>query len=124
MGYIEKTLVGDEKIEKHFKLHWIVYVKHILFFWLFFPIIWLVQAVFIEYALTTKRVVTKEGIISRDSEEMRLVKVETVEVKQGIIGRILGYGNVHISGTGSSNVIFSTVSNPIEVKKSIDAQLS
>ena len=124
MGYIEKTLVGDEKIEKHFKLHWIVYVKHILFFWLFFPIIWLVQAVFIEYALTTKRVVTKEGIISRDSEEMRLVKVETVEVKQGIIGRMLGYGNVHISGTGSSNVIFSTVSNPIEVKKSIDAQLS
>ena len=124
MGYIEKTLVGDEKIEKHFKLHWIVYVKHILFFWLFFPIIWLVQAVFIEYALTTKRVVTKEGIISRDSEEMRLVKVETVEVKQGIIGRMLGYGNVHISGTGSSNVIFRTVSNPIEVKKSIDAQLS
>ncbi|MDC0117031.1 PH domain-containing protein [Flavobacteriaceae bacterium] len=124
MGYIEKTLVGDEKIEKHFKLHWIVYVKHILFFWLFFPIIWFVQALFIEYALTTKRVVTKEGIISRDSEEMRLVKVETVEVKQGIIGRILGYGNVHISGTGSSNFIFSTVSNPIEVKKSIDAQLS
>tara|TARA_B110000908_G_scaffold49068_1_gene59884 strand:+ start:113 stop:487 length:375 start_codon:yes stop_codon:yes gene_type:complete len=124
MGYIEKTLVGDEKIEKHFKLHWIVYVKHILFFWLFFPIIWLVQAVFIEYALTTKRVVTKEGIISRDSEEMRLVKVETVEVKQGIIGRMLGYGNVHISGTGSSNVIFRTVSHPIEVKKSIDAQLS
>ena len=124
MGYIEKTLVGDEKIEKHFKLHWIVYVKHILFFWLFFPIIWFVQALFIEYALTTKRVVTKEGIISRDSEEMRLVKVETVEVKQGIIGRMLGYGNVHISGTGSSNVIFRTVSNPIEVKKSIDAQLS
>ena len=124
MGYIEKTLVGDEKIASHFKIHWIVYVECILFFWLLFPLIKLIKLLFIEYALTNKRVVTKAGVISRHSEEMRLIKVETVEVKQGIIGRIFGYGNVHISGTGTSNVVFSNVANPIEVKKSIDAQLN
>ena len=54
MSYIKKTLITDEKIVATFKLHWIVYLKYILFWWLFFPIIWLIQALFIEYALTTK----------------------------------------------------------------------
>ena len=48
---------------------------------------------------------------------MKLSKVETIEIKQGILGRILGYGNVLISVTSSSFVIISKVSNPIEVKK-------
>ena len=65
----------------------------------------------------------KEGIISRDTEEMRLTKAETVEVKQGIIGRIFGYGNVIVTGTGISNVVFRSVAKPLQVKKDIDSQL-
>ena len=123
MSYIKKTLISDEKIVATFKLHWIVYLKYILFWWLFFPIIWLIQALFIEYALTTKRVVSKEGVISRNTEEMRLAKAETIEVKQGILGRILGYGTVIVTGTGSSYVAFKTVTDPLKVKRHIDAEL-
>jgi len=54
---------------------------------------------------------------------MRLSKVETVEIKQGILGRILGYGDVVVTGTGISNVVFSRVASPLKVKKAIDAQL-
>ena len=54
---------------------------------------------------------------------MKLSKVEAVEIKQGILGRILGYGNVLISVTSSSFVIISKVSNPIEVKKKNDTLL-
>ena len=123
MSYIKKTLISVEKIVATFKLHWIVYLKYILFWWLFFPIIWLIQALFIEYALTTKRVVSKEGVISRNTEEMRLAKAETIEVKQGILGRILGYGTVIVTGTGSSYVAFKTVADPLKVKRHIDAEL-
>tara|TARA_S200000501_G_C20332600_1_gene529565 strand:- start:3 stop:392 length:390 start_codon:yes stop_codon:yes gene_type:complete len=123
MSYIKKTLISDEKIVATFKLHWIVYLKYILLWWLFFPIIWLIQALFIEYALTTKRVVSKEGVISRNTEEMRLAKAETIEVKQGILGRILGYGTVIVTGTGSSYVAFKTVTDPLKVKRHIDAEL-
>ena len=123
MSYIKKTLISDEKIVATFKLHWIVYLKYILLWWLFFPIIWLIQALFIEYALTTKRVVSKEGVISRNTEEMRLAKAETIEVKQGILGRILGYGTVIVTGTGSSYVAFKTVADPLKVKRHIDAEL-
>jgi len=123
MGYVEKTLGADEKIVSKFKIHPIVYVERILFIWLIFPIYGLIKLLFIEYTLTNKRVVTKTGIISRDTEEMRLSKAETVEVKQSIIGRIFGYGDVTVTGTGISNVVFSYVAKPLQVKRDIDSQL-
>ena len=83
----------------------------------------LLKLVFTEYGLTNNRIITKTGIISRSTEEMKLSKIETVEIKQGILGRMLGYGNVVITGTGSSNVIIAKVSNPIDVKKKIDSQI-
>tara|TARA_B110000238_G_C15807225_1_gene302758 strand:- start:63 stop:347 length:285 start_codon:yes stop_codon:yes gene_type:complete len=83
----------------------------------------LLKYMFTEYGLTNKRVITKTGVISRSTEEMKLSKVETVEVKQSILGRIVGYGNVIVSGTGSSNVIISRVANPLGVKKAIDSEL-
>ena len=123
MSYIEKTIQGDEKIVKMFKIHTIVYIEKLLFFWLIFPIIGLIKLFFIENGLTSNRVIFKSGIIGRDTEEMRLSKIETVEIKQGIIGRIFGFGNVIITGTGTSSVVFRYVSNPINVKKEIESQL-
>lgn len=124
MGYIEKTLGNDEKVFKKFSIHPLIYIQYILFIWLIFPIIGLIKLLFVEYALTNKRVVVKTGVISRNTEEMRLSKAETVEVKQGILGRIFGYGKVVITGTGTSNVVFNYVSKPLQVKKDIDSQLS
>lgn len=124
MGYIKRTLIKDEKIESEFSLHWWFYFKNIIFFWLVVPLYWLLELYFTEYGLTNKRVITKSGIISRDTDEMKLDKIETVEIKQSILGRILGYGNVICTGTGISNVVFQSVSNPIRVKKQIDSVLN
>ncbi len=123
MSYIKKSLISDEKIVASFDLHWIVYFSYLITSWLILPFFFFLQALFTEYALTTRRVATKRGIIAVNTEEMRLVKVETVEVKQGIIGRILGYGTVLVTGTGSSYVSMRYVSNPRKVKKQIDGQL-
>ncbi|TLS95103.1 PH domain-containing protein, partial [Aliarcobacter cibarius] len=77
-----------------------------------------------EQAITNKRVVFKNGLIARKTEEMNLNRVETVEVEQSILGRIFGYGNVKLTGTGSSFVIFKFVEDPLEVRKSITEALS
>ena len=124
MGYIESTLIQNEKIESKFSVHWWFYIQNIMFCWLVVPLYWLIQLLFTEYGITNKRVITKSGIISRDTDEMKLEKIETVEVKQSILGRILGYGNVICTGTGISNVVFQSVSNPIKVKKQIDTVLN
>jgi len=123
MSYINKTLIKNEKVISFFSIHKFHYILPLIMSFLIIGIPLLLKYLFTEYGLTNNRVITKTGIISRSTEEMKLSKVETVEIKQGILGRILGYGSVIVSGTGSSNVIISKVSNPIEVKKKIDSQL-
>ena len=123
MSYINKTLVENEKVISLFSIHKFFYVVPFIMSLLIIGIPLLLKLVFTEYGLTNNRIITKTGIISRSTEEMKLSKIETVEIKQGILGRILGYGNVVISGTGSSNVIIAKVSNPIYVKKKIDSQI-
>jgi uncharacterized membrane protein YdbT with pleckstrin-like domain len=54
---------------------------------------------------------------------MKLSKIENVELKQSLMGRILGYGEIVISGTGSGRTTLSKIANPIEVKKAIEAQM-
>ena len=72
-----------------------------------------------EYAITNKKVISKLGLIRRDIEEMNLQSIESVNLKQSITGRILNYGNIVISGRGSSQVSFEQVDSPVEVRKKI-----
>ena len=78
----------------------------------------------IELGVTSRRLIAKRGIISRVTEEMRTCKVETVELKQDIMGRLLGYGDVVATATGASDVAFRGVAAPLDVKKKIEAVLA
>lgn len=53
-----------------------------------------------ELAVTNRRVLAKFGIIRRDTHELFLDKVEGVNVIQTMMGRLLGYGSIHVKGTG------------------------
>ena len=54
---------------------------------------------------------------------MRLSKIETVEYTQGILGRILGFGSVKVTGTLSKlELVF--VDNPKDIKHKIDSLLN
>ena len=73
----------------------------------------------VEMAITSNRVIFKEGVLSTHNEELQLNAIETVEIIQGLLGRILGYGTVKITGKGNSLVLFSNIDDPIYVKKHI-----
>lgn len=73
-----------------------------------------------EMAVTNYRVVFKIGIIRIYSEELSNDKVETVCVSQSFIGRLLNYGNIVFSGTGTSKLIFRKVYAPWWVKSKIE----
>ena len=72
-----------------------------------------------EFAITNKRVISKLGLIRRDVEEMNLKSIESVNLKQSIIGRILNYGSIIISGRGSSQVTFKDIDDPVLIRKKI-----
>jgi uncharacterized membrane protein YdbT with pleckstrin-like domain len=51
-------------------------------------------------AVTDRRVVYKRSFISRRTNAMNMNTVESVQVDQSILGRILDYGTVTILGAG------------------------
>lgn len=130
MNYIEQSLSRDETIEHRFPLHWTAKIWLALWIVLAIPSfgVTLLLAAYewlrlrsIEMGVTNKRVIYKTGIISRKSEEMRLGSIETVEIDQSVLGRILGYGTVRVTGRGVSDLVFKNIDEPIEVKRKIES---
>src|SRR5258705_1909717 len=55
-----------------------------------------------EFAVTTSRLIFKVGLISRYTTELLLAKVESIGVQQGLVGRVLNYGDLTVTGTGGA----------------------
>lgn len=136
-SYIETNLMNGENIVYREKLHWVV------FLW---PVIWVIIAIIYfsfgspigllflliglfsglssyinyntsEFGITNKRVIVKVGFIRRNSLEVLINKVEGIQVSQGMLGRILGYGSITISGTGGTKDPFHNIDAPLEFRK-------
>jgi membrane protein YdbS with pleckstrin-like domain len=72
-----------------------------------------------EIVVTDKRIIHKVGWIARRTEEINITKVETVDVRQGIAGRIFDYGTVGIIGIGASWEPLRRVASPLELRNAI-----
>ena len=75
----------------------------------------------VEIAVTNRRVVYKEGFIRRHTFEMHLDKVESVEVEQSILGRLLNYGDIAIRGTGDTREEAVMIDRPIDFRNHVTA---
>lgn len=75
-----------------------------------------------ETDVTSLRVVHKEGFIKRRTFEMSLDKVESVDVDQSILGRLLNYGDVTIRGVGKGVEKIKTIASPLAFRNSITAR--
>jgi uncharacterized membrane protein YdbT with pleckstrin-like domain len=146
MSYVESNLLPNEQITYRARLHPIIYTLPALVFvaallaalggggWiaggaigvigfvLFLPP-W-IRSVSSEFAITNKRVLIKVGLIRRHSLELLLQKVEGIGVDQGILGRILGYGTITVSGVGGTKEAFRMISNPLEFRRQVQASLT
>jgi len=75
-----------------------------------------------ETDVTNMRVVHKTGFIKRRTFEMALDKVESVDVNQSILGRILDYGDVTIQGVGEGKETITTIASPLRFRSYITAR--
>ena len=71
-----------------------------------------------ELAITNKRVIAKTGLIQRKTIEMFISKVESVQVDQGILGRMFDFGTVTLTGTGVQSAPFRSIADPLLFRKS------
>ena len=152
MSYTKSVLQPNEQIVMIGKLHWIVYDRAIFFLVAGVMLLWLenahlkndalilataalfgalfvlsfLHAWFIrwitEFAVTDRRVIYKRGFITRHTAEMNMDKVESVDVDQSMLGRMLGYGTIHVLGTGQGIEHLHRIANPIALRNAIIAK--
>lgn len=125
MTYITETLAKNETLLFYGKISkWSLF--HIYFAALLFGLTVIclpISALLLVYAylkirstemgITNKRVIRKSGVIMRDTDEIRLSKIESVSVKQGVLGRMFDYGDVVIIGTGGNGAVMKGVDDPL-----------
>jgi hypothetical protein len=76
-----------------------------------------------EMAVTNRRLVIKKGLAGRNTIEMMLNKVESIEIRETAFGRMLGYGTVVVVGTGGTLEPFHKVAHPLEFRSQVQQQI-
>jgi uncharacterized membrane protein YdbT with pleckstrin-like domain len=76
-----------------------------------------------ELAVTNKRAIYKTGLIQRKTTELFLNKIESVEVGQTVMGRMLNYGTVTLQGTGGSSEPIPQIAKPLEFRRQVHEQI-
>jgi uncharacterized membrane protein YdbT with pleckstrin-like domain len=146
MGYVDSNLLPNEHVTYRARLHRIIYLLPVCVLivalavalasgsWIAGGILGLIgllllvppwiRSISSEFAVTNKRVLVKVGLIRRHSLELLLQKVEGIGVDQGIVGRILGYGTITVSGTGGTREAFRMIAHPLEFRRQVQASLA
>jgi len=131
-SYIDDVLVSDEKViyRGHLSL-WsetVLIGVGLLLLALYGAglLLWLVAYIRIkstELAVTNKRVIVKSGFISRRTVEINIGKVESIQVDQTILGRMLNFGTLIVSGAGTPQAPINGISNPLKFRQAfLEAQ--
>lgn len=148
MSYLDRNLLPDEKILFRTKKHVIIFLVPII--WTIFSIYaysymrtnpllvkldwgpWVVIFIFLghafleytfsEFAVTTKRIMMREGFFYRHSNEMRLTTVSQVNIDQSLLGQLLNYGIVSINAFGAFDA-YPMIARPFVFQKHVNEQL-
>jgi uncharacterized membrane protein YdbT with pleckstrin-like domain len=115
--YINNNLIKDEYLIYETKYHWILYFNHLISSLITLGIYPYLVSKFSEFGITNKRLIIKTGILSRKTLELNLSKIESVNVNQSLLGRMLGYGSIGVIGTGGTKEYFVSIKNPLEFRR-------
>lgn len=147
MSILDKNLLPDEQITFRTKKSMIIFLIPVILtlFTLFFlvnsnpyvfkisflpaiaaAISWLTQSLLYntsEFAVTTKRIIMREGFFIRHTNDTRLSTIANISVDQGLLGQMLDYGTVILHAFGGDADPFMQIAAPNEFRKQMQIQL-
>ena len=151
MSYLQKVLQPDETILYRTTYSWTLYVPGLLLlllavatfaisdralaYRLWMLVVALIFAVIAlallarawfrrwttEIAITNRRIILKHGFIRRHTTEMNMDKVESVDVDQSLLGRLLNYGDITVRGTGEGLERLRMIDAPLRFRSQVTA---
>ncbi|QNT25389.1 PH domain-containing protein [Ralstonia solanacearum] len=132
-SFVESSLISGEKVESSASISWLSQFWYLFFaaffalgainthgmflLCLFFFVLAVINVTTTELAVTNKKVIGKAGFIRRTSIDMPLEKLESININQGILGRILGYGRVSVRGIGGNVVSIPYIKTPLQFRR-------
>jgi uncharacterized membrane protein YdbT with pleckstrin-like domain len=141
MSYVREVLQPGEEIRFRTNVHWFVYLPALVMFvvgiafalWytaaasqhLMLLILAGLSAVAgvlrfgTEIAVTDRRVIYKTGLVQRDTTEINMAKIESVDVSQSILGRVFDFGTLTIRGTGETIEALRNIASPLQFRNAI-----
>ncbi|OLC70366.1 MAG: hypothetical protein AUH87_04750 [Deltaproteobacteria bacterium 13_1_40CM_4_54_4] len=142
MAYVDSSLLPDEQIVYKATLHWTIFWQCwviiligivslifqpivgglIIFVGLLVGLRKFIEYKTSEFAVTTKRGIIKVGVFRRRTLELLLRQVEAISVEQTVLGCMLGFGSVTLTGTGGVREVFHNISSPLEFRRQIHSQ--
>ncbi|HEV3239954.1 MAG TPA: PH domain-containing protein [Casimicrobiaceae bacterium] len=147
MSYIDSNLLEGEHVVFRTRLHWLLFLGPVLLIVIvLLPSAWFLAAgswssyawiplalgllVLLptwikrqssDFAVTNKRVMMKVGVFNTRSIELLLGKIEAIAVEQSLLGRLFGYGDIVITGSGGTKEVFSYIQSPLEFRRAVQA---
>jgi uncharacterized membrane protein YdbT with pleckstrin-like domain len=123
--YVEKILIKDEQLVYTGRLSAWGFIWPIVLGIVLVPLVvgifvlaWVwIRMRTVELAITTRRLIIKSGLVSRHTVELNLGKVESLQVDQNVLGRLLGFGSIQVNGTGTSHAPIHGVADPLEFRR-------
>jgi len=147
MSYIDSNLLDGEHVVFRTRLHWLLFMGPVLlivivllpgagflasstwsgYAWIPMALAALVLVTtFIkrqssDFAVTNKRVMMKVGVFSTRSIELLLNKIEAIAVEQSLLGRMVGFGDIVITGSGGTKEAFARIQSPLEFRRAVQS---
>ena len=134
---------ADNNVIYFTRLHWIVffgpvvglalsialyyYIKQlseVALFLGFFALMWTLMTwvtyYFSSITIKKRQVILRTGIIVRQTVDIPLSKIETIDIRQSILGSIMSYGTLVITGTGGTRHLINYLHKPLTCRRYIE----
>jgi len=135
--------MSKQRVIYQARLHWVIFVwpAVLLLFglWLSFSVpsfrevglmtvlisfawgilMWLTYQ-FSSLTIKEKQVILRSGILVRQTIDIPLTKIESIDIRQSIIGSLFRYGTLLITGTGGTRQWMGFLAKPLTCRRHIE----
>ncbi|RUR19944.1 PH domain-containing protein [Legionella sp. km535] len=103
---------------------YIVQLRQVSLLLIVFALLWILMTwvtyYFSSITIKRKQVILRTGIIVRQTVDIPLSKIETIDIRQSILGSILRYGALVITGTGGTRHLINFLHHPLTCRRYIE----
>jgi membrane protein YdbS with pleckstrin-like domain len=146
----EGLKMTENNIEYQARLHWIIFLWPVVFLlclpyfsakleyllripsFIFYvlllvDLLW-IGLVFLTYLCSSlvikkKQVILCTGIVIRQTIDIPMMKIESIDIRQTILGSLLQYGSLVITGTGGTRQVIDYLNKPLTCRRYIEQMM-